>query len=175
MESLSSVLEGWFGFLMAAFVILIPTSWYFYLMRRYEYVAFLLGPYMTTAVILWACVALIEAPLFLALTAVGLLMIIIFVCGSSIGIVVDIAILCLALIMLVVVPELGPLAMVLAVSTEPSPPGSFGVLQIRPLQKIGTDEALMHSITYRNPTALDAIAKFVAGAGYAPPQPAGSQ
>jgi hypothetical protein len=101
-------------------------------------------------------------------------MIIILVCGTTIGIVVDIAILCLALIMLVVVPELGPLAMVMAVSTEPSPPGSFRVLQIKPLQEIGAYEALMHSITYTNPTALEAIAKFVAGAGDTPPQPAGS-
>ena len=172
--SLSSVLQRWYGFSMSAFVILVPASWYFYLMRRHEYVAFFLGPYTTTALILLACIALIEAPLFLTPAVGGLLMIILLVCGSTIGIVVDIAILCLALIMLVVVPELGPLAMVIAVSTEPSPPGSFGVLQIRPLQEIGAEEALMHSITYTNPTALDAIAKFVAGAGDGPPQPAGS-
>jgi len=170
----SSVLQGWTWYSLAGLVVLLPVSWFFYLLRRHEYVAFFLGPYTTTAGVLWACIALIEAPLFLGLAGAVLLLIIVLVCGGTIGIVVDTAILCLALIMLVVVPELGPLAMILAVSTEPSLPGSFGVLQIRPEQEIGVEEALMHSLTYTHPRALDAIAKFIAGKGQAPPQPAGS-
>lgn len=170
----SRVLQRWARISMAGFVVLLPASWYFYLTRRHEYVAFILGPYTTTAAVVWACIALIEGPLFLGIAAVMPLLIIILVCGGTIGIVVDIAILCLALIMLVVVPELGPLAMVLAVSTEPSPPGSFRVLQIRPERESGADESLMHSISYTHPAALDAIAKLVAGKGDAAPQTAGA-
>jgi hypothetical protein len=170
----TNLFQHWAKFSMAWFVVLLPVSWYFYVMRRHEYVAFFLGPYTTTAVVVWACIALIEAPLFLGFVSALLLIIIMLVCGSTIGIVVGIAILSLALIMLVAVPELGPLAMVLAVSTEPSPPGLFRLLQIKPEEgELGAVEALMHSTTYTDPAALGAIAKFIEGKSDAPLQPSG--
>lgn len=173
-DGFSSVLQGWTKFSLAGLVPLVPASWFFYFLRRPEYVAFFMGPYTTTAGVLWACIALIEAPILLGFTVLALLTIVVLVCGSTIGIVVDIAIVCLALVMLVVVPELGPLATVLAVSTEPSPPGSFRVLQVRPKREFGVDETLMHSLTYTHPTALEAIAKFLAGGDDAAPQPTAS-
>ena len=155
----------WFNYSMVALVALVPVSWYFYLARRHEYVAFFLGPYTHTMAVLWAFISAVEAPVLLVFAAGVLVLAAVAVLGATIGVVVDAAILCLALIMLVVVPELGPLVMVLAVSTEPSPPGSYQVFQIKPDRKAGAEEALMHSITYANPAALDAIARFVADRG----------
>ena len=152
----------WWTYCGYSFVLILPVSWFFYLTRPHEYVAFILGPYTHTAAIVWACIAVIEAPIVVGIAAAALILIVIIACGITVGIVVSAAILCLALIMLVVVPELGPLAVALAVSTESSPPGTFQVLHIPPPErKLGVDEALMHSATYTNPVALDAIAKFL--------------
>jgi hypothetical protein len=86
----------------------------------------------------------------------------ILACGATIGLVVVVAIICLSLIMLVVVPELGPMAFVMAISAEPVPgAGIFRVLQIRPEHKIGMVETRFHSTTYADPAALDAMAAFV--------------
>jgi hypothetical protein len=86
----------------------------------------------------------------------------VFACGATIGFVVIIANICLSLLMLVVVPELGPMAFVMAISAEPVPgAGIFRVLQIRPEHKIGMVETRFHSTTYADPAALDAVAAFV--------------
>ncbi len=168
-------LTSWAVFSLGSLLLIgLPVSWFFYLTHRHQYMAFFLGPYTHTAAIVWACIAVIEAPFVLGFAAVALLLTVILVCGTTIGIAVTAAILCLTLVMLVVVPELGPLAMVLAVSTETSPPGSFQVLHIPPPeQKLGADEALMHSVTYTNPVALDAIAKLIAAKGAAGTRAAG--
>jgi hypothetical protein len=159
-------LKTWGIFCVLSGILIAPVSWFFYLTRRHDYIAFFLGPYTHTAAIAWACIAVIEAPIVLAFAAAVLFLTVILACGTTFGIVVTAAILCLVLIMLVVVPELGPLAMVLAVSTETSPPGSFQVLHIPPPERgLGADEALMHSATYTNPVALDAIAEFVVAKG----------
>jgi hypothetical protein len=150
----------------------IPVSWFIYLTHPHAYLDLFFDPYMffrpytTRTLVVWACIALtialIAAPILLGGAAMGLFVGITLLFGVTIGIIVDVAIIGLAFIMLFVVPELGPLAMLLAVSTETSPPGMFRVLQLTFDQQLETDLTLMHSITYSHPEALDAIATMVA-------------
>ena len=164
----SRFVGAWMKLFYAGFVVLIPVSWYFYWTQPDAYVAFFLGPYTTTARSIWAGLALFGAPSVAMLAALAVILLLILACGATIGLVVVAANICLALIMLVVVPELGPMAFVMAISAEPVPgAGIFRVLQIRPEHKIGMVETRFHSTTYADPAALDAIATFMAGNGAA--------
>jgi hypothetical protein len=157
----------WFSSVIAL-IVLPPAAWIFYFADGHGYVGFILGPYTATTLKVWLCIAIAEAPFLLWAAAALALLIVILVCGATFGIVVDAAVVCLAIIMLFVVPELGPLAMILAVSTESVPPGEFRVRQISPRQEVGARETLMHSTTFSDPEALDAIAKIIARIGNAP-------
>jgi hypothetical protein len=152
-----------FALLPGAMCVLLPVSWYFYWTQPDAYVAFFLGPYTPTAMWIWGGIALLGAPILVPLAAGAAFVLLILVCGATIGLVVVVANICLSLIMLVVVPELGPMAFVMAISAEPVPgAGTFRVLQIRPQHKIGIVETRFHSTTYADPTALDAMAAFIA-------------
>lgn len=169
----SRFVGAWMKLFYAGFVVLIPVSWYFYWTQPDAYVAFFLGPYTPTAGNIWAVLALFGAPIVVILAALAAIVLLVLACGATIGLVVIVANICLAMIMLVVVPELGPMALVMAISTEPVPgAGIFRVLQIRPEHKIGMVETRFHSTTYADPAALDGIATFMAGNRFGPNGPA---
>jgi hypothetical protein len=160
---LSRLVLAWTIVSLAGMLVLVPVTWYFYWTQPDAYVAFFLGPYTPTARRVWGGIALFGAPIVVAFAAAASLVLLILACGATIGLVVVVAIICLSLIMLVVVPELGPMAFVMAISAEPVPgAGIFRVLQIRPEHKIGMVETRFHSTTYADPAALDAIVAFVA-------------
>jgi hypothetical protein len=159
---LSRLVLAWTIVSLAGMLVLVPVAWYFYWTQPDAYVAFFLGPYTPTARRVWGGIALFGAPIVVAFAAAASLVLLILACGATIGLVVVVAIMCLSLIMLVVVPELGPMAFVMAISAEPVPgAGIFRVLQIRPEHKIGMVETRFHSTTYADPAALDAMAAFV--------------
>jgi hypothetical protein len=161
--ALCRLVVAWWMLSLAGMVVLIPVTWYFYWTQPDVYVAFFLGPYTPTARMVWGSIALVGAPFVAGVAAVASLFLLLLVCGATIGVVVIMANICLALIMLVVVPELGPMAFVMAISAEPVPgAGIFRVLQIRPEHKIGMVDTRFHSTTYADPAALDAMADFIA-------------
>lgn len=164
----SFFVRAWMKLFFAVAVVLTPVGWYFswiepdYWTQPDAYAAFWQGHY-TRAKWFWGSIALLWAPLWGLLTVGWALILVILACGATIGLVVVVANVCLSLIMLVVVPELGPMAFVMSVSAEPVPgEGIFRVLQIRPQHEIGTVQTRFHSTTYADPTALDAMAAFIA-------------
>jgi hypothetical protein len=170
--ALSRLVVAWAKLSFAGMVVLIPVAWYFYWTQPDAYVAFFLGPYTPTASRVWGGIALFGAPIVVAFAAVASLLLLVLACGATIGFVVIIANICLSLLMLVVVPELGPMAFVMAISAEPVPgAGIFRVLQIRPEHKLGMVETRFHSTTYADPAALDAMAAFVRQRFDAPERP----
>lgn len=122
-------------------------------------------PRAASSLVLWACliliVAVIVTPFLLFLGVWGLVFGVALVIGVTIGLVVDAAVIVLALIMLFVVPELGPLALITAVSAEASPPGTYPVLQLTTEGYDGADRALLHSMTYDHPEAHSAIVEML--------------
>jgi hypothetical protein len=171
--ALSRLVAAWAALGAAGMVVLIPASWYFYWMRPDTYLAFVFGPYSPTARSIWGGIALLEAPLLSPLAAGTAFLLVVLACGVTIGLVVVAANICLSMIMLVVVPELGPMALVMAISAEPVPgAGIFRVLQIRPEHKIGMVETRFHSTTYADQAALDGMATFIAGNRFDPNGPA---
>jgi hypothetical protein len=169
---LSRLVLAWTIVSLAGMLVLVPVAWYFYWTQPDAYVAFFLGPYTPTARRVWGGIALFGAPIVVAFAAAASLVLLILACGATIGLVVVVAIMCLSLIMLVVVPELGPMAFVMAMSAEPVPgAGIFRVLQIRPEHKIGMVETRFHSTTYADAAALDAMAAYIAQRLDAPESP----
>ncbi|WP_426529853.1 esterase/lipase family protein [Bradyrhizobium sp. McL0615] len=70
-----------------------------------------------------------------------------------------ILVLCTAILAMTSVPELGICAATVIVSCEPSPPGTYKIVQ---LQSGGENESfLLHSLPYTHPTALSEIAKWI--------------
>ena len=163
---LSRFVRAWALLGFAGLLVLIPVSWYFHWTQPDAYAALFLGPYTPAAKWIWGGIALFAAPFVVAFAALAAVIVVILACGATIGLVVVVANICLSLVMLVVVPELGPMAFVMAISAEPVPgAGTFRVLQIRPQHKIGMVETRFHSTTYADLAALDGIADFIAQRG----------
>lgn len=162
--ALFHLLGAWAKLFYVEIAVLLPVSCYFYWTQPDAYVAFFLGPYTPTVKNIWAVIALLGAPIVVVLAVLAAIVLLVLALGATVGLVVVAANICLSLIMLVVVPELGPLALIMAISAEPVPGvGIFRVLQIRPEHKIGTVETRFHSTTYADPAALDAITTFISG------------
>ena len=100
------------------------------------------------------------APFIFLLVATVISVVSILVFATTIGTIVVLALIGIMLLMLTVIPELGPIAAVLIVSTEASPPGRFEVLQLGKNVE-SSDGTLMHSVTYNNSEALNAIAEWI--------------
>jgi len=163
---LSRFVRAWALLGFAGLLVLIPVSWYFHWTQPDAYAALFLGPYTPAAKWIWGGIALLAAPFVVAFAALAAVIVVILACGATIGLVVVVANICLSLVMLVVVPELGPMAFVMAISAEPVPgAGTFRVLQIRPQHKIGMVETRFHSTTYADLAALDGIADFTRSGG----------
>jgi hypothetical protein len=139
---------------------------YIYWTQPDVYAEFFLPPRMYTHWRIWGSwallFALLVAPFTIVAAAGAVFFVIMLACGATIGLFVIAANICLSLVMLVVVPELGPMAFVMAISAEPVPgAGIFRVLQITPQHKIGMVETRFHSTTYSDLAALDAMAAFI--------------
>ena len=81
-----------------------------------------------------------------------------FFVGVVAGVIVNFTFLCIALLMLVIVPELGPLVAVLAISAEPSPPGSFTIMSFPGKRK---KQLLWHSMVYADSGVRQVIADWM--------------
>jgi hypothetical protein len=106
--------------------------------------------------------AAVRAPFIVGFYGVILAVAILFGVGAILGVVVFPALLVLMFVMIPVVPELGPLAAIIAISIEPSPPGQFTIEQIHAGGKQWRS-AFKHSITYSHPDALRAMADWMIG------------
>jgi hypothetical protein len=99
-------------------------------------------------------------PLLLWFTFLLMVATLILVVGTPFVILMPIAIASCAVLAIVTVPEMGPAAVTVVVSTEAAPPGTFNIVQL-PGQMSASDGFLTHSLSYTSPTATTEVTKWI--------------